>query len=128
MSELKFYKCAKCGEVVYQVAKGSCTPQCCGEPMVELTANTTDAATEKHVPALSVDGTKLVVKVGEVAHPMLDEHYINFVALERADGSVTFKYLKPGEAPEATFCKPSQNATVYEYCNLHGLWKAEYTA
>ena len=125
---LKFYKCAKCGEVVYKVVEGSCTPQCCGVPMVELKANTTDAATEKHVPALSVDGNKLVVKVGEVAHPMLDEHYINFVALERADGSVTFKYLKPGEAPEATFCKPSADTTVYEYCNLHGLWKAEYTA
>ena len=125
---VKFFKCPTCGEVVYQVAEGSCTPSCCGKPMKELTANTTDAATEKHVPALSVEGTKLVVKVGEVAHPMLDEHYINFVALERADGSVTVKYLKPGEAPEVTFCKPSENATVYEYCNLHGLWKAEYTA
>jgi len=128
MSELKFFKCAKCGEVVCKVVDGACNPSCCGEPMVELKVNTTAAATEKHVPALSVEDYKLVVKVGEVAHPMLDEHFIQFIALERADGSVTFKYLKPGDAPEATFCKPSENATVYEYCNLHGLWKAEYTA
>ena len=128
MSELKFYKCPKCGEVVYKVIDGSCTPQCCGEPMVELTANTTDAATEKHVPALSVEGSKLVVKVGEVEHPMLDEHSIQFIALDRGNGTVTFKYLKPGEAPEASFCVPSGDATVYEYCNLHGLWKAEYKA
>lgn len=124
MSELKFYKCAKCGEVVYQVAKGSCTPQCCGEPMVELTANTTDAATEKHVPVIEHDGDKLVVKVGSVAHPMLEEHSIQWIALV-AEDRTEIHYLKPGEEPKTVF-GGVEHGTVYEYCNLHGLWKVEF--
>lgn len=125
---MKFYKCTHCGQVLYTVVDAPVTPQCCGEKMIELVANTTEAATEKHLPALSVDGGKLVVKVGEVSHPMAEEHSIQFIALDRGNGCVTFKYLKPGEEPQATFCVPSGDATVYEYCNLHGLWKAEFKA
>ena len=125
MAEVKFYRCKKCGEVVYKVVDGPCTPVCCGEPMEELVANTTDAATEKHVPVIEHDGDKLVVKVGSVAHPMLEEHSIQFIALVKGE-TVIFKHLKPGDAPEATFCaKGAENAVAYEFCNLHGLWKAE---
>lgn len=129
MSELTFYKCSKCGEILYKAAGDASTPQCCDDTMVKLTPNTTDAATEKHVPALSVgDDGKLHVQIGSTLHPMLPEHYIQFIAIDRGNGFVTFKHLKPGDAPTASFCKPTSNATVYEYCNIHGLWKADYTA
>ena len=130
MGELKFYTCRKCGEVFWKVvgAGCDCTPSCCGEPCAELAANTVDAAREKHVPALSVEGDRLVARVGEVAHPMLPEHHIALIALDRGNGKVEVKFLQPGEEPEARFCIPARDATVYEYCNLHGLWKAGYTA
>ena len=126
---IKFYHCTHCGAVAYMAVDGPCTPTCCGEPMVELVAGSTDAATEKHVPAITAEDGKLHVQVGSVAHPMLEEHSIQFIAIERPDGTVEFKHLNPGDAPEATFCLHGlDSATVYEFCNLHGLWKAEYTA
>ena len=92
----------------------------------ELVANTTDAANEKHVPVIKVEGSKVTVTVGEVTHPMLDEHYINWVMLETKKGRQRVE-LKPGEAPEAVFALAEGDEAVaaYEYCNLHGLWKAE---
>ena len=101
------------------------TPSCCGEPMELLVAGSTDAATEKHVPVAVKDGNHIVVTVGEVAHPMAEEHYIEWVALA-TDGKLCLKHLKPGDEPKATFgacC--SEGGTVYAYCNLHGLWKSE---
>lgn len=124
MAEATFYRSNKCGCLVYVLHKGACDPTCCGEPMEELKAGSTDAATEKHVPVVSVADGKLTVKVGDVAHPMLEEHYIQWIALVTED-SVSIKYLKPGEAPEATF-DAVESGTVYEYCNLHGLWKTEF--
>ena len=122
----KIYKCAKCDLMVYIVIDAACNPKCCGEPMVELVANTTDAATEKHVPFVTVEGNKVNVKVGEVDHPMLDAHYIQWIALETEKG-VQRKYLKPGEAPHADFLVTDDDkpVAVYEYCNLHGLWKKD---
>lgn len=130
MAELKFFRCKKCGAVLWSAVDGACVLTCCGEPMTELRAGETDGAHEKHVPALELEeGKRLHVRVGEVAHPMLPEHYIQFIAIARPDGTVEFKRLAPGDAPEATFCLHGQtSATVYEFCNLHGLWKAEYTA
>jgi superoxide reductase len=98
---------------------------CCGKPMTELTPNTTDAAQEKHVPAVTIDGNKVTVQVGETIHPMTDEHHIEWIYVEGgACGQIA--YLKPGEEPKAEFevpcCKPT---AVYAYCNLHGLWKKE---
>ncbi|MDO4403446.1 MAG: desulfoferrodoxin family protein [Atopobiaceae bacterium] len=125
MSDVKFFKCTKCANMFVKVIEGPCTPVCCGEPCVELEAGSTDAATEKHVPAVTREGGKIIAKVGEVAHPMLDAHFIQFVALATED-RLEIKKLKPGEEPVATFaCDGAENVTIYEYCNLHGLWKAE---
>ena len=102
---------------------------CCGEAMEELTPNTTDGAYEKHVPAVTVDGNTVCVVVGSVEHPMLDAHYIEWILLETAEGRQR-KSLKPGDKPEAVFMLTEGDRVIaaYEYCNLHGLWKADYTA
>lgn len=98
-----------------------------GQPAAELKAGSTDAATEKHVPAVKAVDGKLEVQVGEIAHPMLDNHYITNIWVEYPDGTVEKKTLKPGEAPNTEFDITDVNGkvTVYEYCNLHGLWKKE---
>ena len=124
MADVKFYKCKKCANMFVKVLEGPCTPQCCGEPCDELVAGSSDGAREKHVPALTREGDKIVAKVGEVAHPMLDAHYIQFIALA-TDDRIEIHKLNPGEDPETTFVCDAESATVYEYCNLHGLFKAE---
>lgn len=125
MAEVKFYRCNHCGNIVAIVNDGHVTPSCCGEPMELLVAGSTDAATEKHVPVVTREGGKVVAHVGSVDHPMLEEHYIQWIAMAR-EGLVAIRHLKPGETPEASFCAPEgEPVTVYEYCNLHGLWKAE---
>ena len=88
MVELKLFKCKKCGSVVVKLNKRGCPPSCCGEPMHEMHPNETDGAKEKHVPAVEVAGDVIKVQVGSVAHPMLEEHYIGFIAL-RTDNTST---------------------------------------
>ena len=125
MADVKFYKCTKCANMFVKVLEGPCTPVCCGEPCEELVAGSSDGAREKHVPAVTREGGKIIAKVGEVAHPMLDAHYIQFVALA-TDDRLEIKKLQPGAEPVAEFaCDGAENVTVYEYCNLHGLFKAE---
>ena len=125
MADVKFFKCTKCANMFVKVLEGPCTPVCCGEPCEELVAGSTDAATEKHVPAVTREGGKIIAKVGEVAHPMMDAHYIQFIALT-TDDRLEIKKLQPGAEPVAEFaCDGAENVTIYEYCNLHGLWKAE---
>lgn len=122
-----FYKCKGCDNfVTFLGPKTACTPKCCGEAMEELTANTTDAANEKHVPVITQDGSKVKVEVGAVPHPMMEKHYIQFIILETSQGYQK-KDLKPEEAPCAEFALAEGESVVaaYEYCNLHGLWKAE---
>ncbi|MBQ7220828.1 MAG: desulfoferrodoxin [Synergistaceae bacterium] len=122
MERLSVFKCAKCGNIVEVMHVGGGTLVCCGEPMKQLKENTTDAATEKHVPVL--DGKK--VKVGSVAHPMADDHYIEWVEVIRNGGErVARCFLKPGEEPAAEFKCVEAGVTMREYCNKHGLWKAE---
>lgn len=122
MERLSVYKCAKCGNIVEVMHAGGGTLSCCGEAMKQLKENTTDAATEKHVPVL--DGK--TVKVGSVAHPMADDHYIEWVEVIREGGErVARKFLKPGEAPEGEFKCAEPGVVMREYCNKHGLWKAE---
>ena len=121
---VKFYRCAHCGNIVCVVEDGGVTPQCCGEKMELLEAGASDGAGEKHVPVVVREGGTVEVKVGEVAHPMLEEHSIQWIALAAAD-RVEIRYLHPGEEPAASFADADGDITVYEYCNLHGLWKTE---
>jgi len=123
--ELKFYRCAHCGNIIAFVKESGVPVVCCGEKMGQIIPGTTDAAVEKHVPVYTVEGNLVKVKVGSVAHPMLEEHSIEWIALQTNKGNQR-KLLKPGEAPEACFCicEGEEVQAVYEYCNLHGLWKA----
>ena len=122
-----FYRCEGCGNfVTFLGNKTACTPKCCGETMKELTPNTTDGATEKHVPVITQDGNKVTVTVGSVEHPMLDNHYIEWIILETSEG-YSKKDLHPCDKPCATFILNDNETVVaaYEYCNLHGLWSAK---
>ncbi|MBR2707390.1 MAG: desulfoferrodoxin [Mogibacterium sp.] len=122
---MKFYRCSHCGQIV-AIVKGTGVPViCCGEPMQEIVAGTTDAAVEKHVPVFEVKGDTVSVKVGSVEHPMLAEHYIEWIALKTKQGNQR-KALNPGDKPEACFriCEGDEVEAVYAYCNLHSLWKA----
>lgn len=116
------YKCEMCGNIVEVLHAGGGELVCCNQPMTLLEENTTDAATEKHVPVIEKSGDTVTVKVGSVEHPMLDEHYIEFIELI-ADGQVYRRFLSPGEKPEATFKVSADSVEAREYCNLHGLWK-----
>lgn len=121
---MKFYVCEHCGNKITFVESKGVPVMCCGQKMTELVPNTVDAAQEKHVPVVEQDGDKVVVKVGSVEHPMVEEHFIQWVAVETEKGS-QIKYLKAGEKPEAVFDLAGEKlVAVYEYCNLHGLWKA----
>ena len=121
---MKFYKCDICGKIVAVVKATDVDTVCCGQPMRELVPGTTDGATEKHVPVYTVEGDTVKVKVGSVEHPMTDAHQIEWIAIETESGNQR-KELKPGDKPEATFALVPRDKVkrVYEYCNLHGLWK-----
>ena len=120
--KLQVYKCDKCGNIVEVLHSGKGDLVCCDEPMKLFVENTVDAAKEKHVPVVEkiTDGFK--VKVGEVAHPMEEKHYIEWIEVI-ADGKAYRQFLNPGEAPEATFMIEAEQVTAREFCNLHGLWK-----
>ena len=122
MKELKFYRCNTCGNLIVKLVDGEVPTFCCGKKMEELTANTTDGAKEKHVPVVSVEGNEVVVRVGSVDHPMIKEHYIQFVVVETENGFQVVD-LQPNQEPEARFAVNEKVVAVYEYCNLHGLWK-----
>ena len=123
--EMKFYRCEHCGQIV-AIVKGTGVPiMCCGQAMSEIVPGTVDASLEKHVPVYEVNGQKVSVKVGAAEHPMVDEHYIEWVALQTKSGNQR-KSLKPGDKPEVCFsiCENDEVVAVYAYCNLHGLWKS----
>ena len=122
---MKFYLCNHCKNLVAMVSDSGVNPFCCGQKMQELIPGTVDASVEKHLPVVSVEDNEVKVAVGSVAHPMADEHYIEWIYLETCCGG-QIKYLKPGDAPETTFIVNGQKPlAVYGYCNLHGLWKTE---
>lgn len=123
---MKFYICRHCGNIVTLLSSAGVPVKCCGENMQLLEAGVTDAAVEKHVPSVTVDGSLVKVSVGSVSHPMTAEHYIPWVALETESGA-SVQWLKPEEAPEAVFALAEGQTpkAVYAYCNLHGLWKAD---
>ncbi|WP_432766931.1 desulfoferrodoxin [Thermoclostridium caenicola] len=124
MSDVTFYRCEKCGNFVALLKEGGGTLVCCDQEMTRLEANTTDASKEKHVPAITRENGKIKVAVGSTLHPMVPEHYIEWIALVSGN-RVEFRYLKPGEEPIAEF-EGAESGTVYEYCNIHGLWKADF--
>ena len=111
---MKFYICEHCGNIVTFLQSSGVPVMCCGQKMTELVPDSTDAAQEKHVPVVTVEGSMVDVKVGSAPHPMIPEHYIQWVALE------------PGQAPEVKFAlAPGDRVkAAYAYCNLHGLWRA----
>jgi superoxide reductase len=120
--KLQVYKCNMCGNIVEVLHGGDGELVCCGKPMQLLKENTTDAAKEKHVPVIeNIDGG-YKVKVGSVAHPMEEKHYIEWIEL-LADGKAYRQFLKPGDKPEAVFNVKANSVSAREYCNLHGLWK-----
>jgi superoxide reductase len=121
--KLEIYKCEVCGNIVEVVHGGDGELVCCGKPMVLMTENTMDAAKEKHVPVIEKIDGGYKVKVGSVAHPMEEKHYIEWIELI-ADGKAYRQFLEPGQAPEAVFKIAAASVTAREYCNIHGLWKA----
>ena len=123
---MKFYVCKHCGNIVTKLTSAGVPLNCCGEEMSLLEAGVTDAAVEKHVPAVTVDGNLVKVSVGSVTHPMTAEHYIPWVALE-TETSASVEWLQPGQAPEVIFAlaEGQKAKAVYAWCNLHGLWKAD---
>jgi len=122
-ARFEVYKCEVCGNIVEVLEGGGGTLVCCGADMVLMTENTVDAAREKHVPVVEISAGKVKVKVGDVAHPMEEKHYITWIEII-ADGKAYRQFLKPGDAPEATFDIDASQVTARGYCNLHGLWKA----
>ena len=122
---MKFYKCEKCGKIIALVNEKPCPTMCCGEAMKEITANTVEASLEKHIPVFKVENNIVYVEVGSTLHPMLENHYIEWVLLETKNGNQRVK-LNPGDEPKAQFAilPGDEVKAVYAYCNLHGLWKA----
>ncbi|MEA4922578.1 MAG: desulfoferrodoxin family protein [Eubacteriaceae bacterium] len=122
----KFLKCMHCGNIVGMIEDKGVPVVCCGDNMTELVPNTVDAAVEKHVPVATVDNNEISVKVGDVEHPMTDDHYIQWIYIETQQGGQK-KTLKPGQKPAAQFTLAGGDKAVaaYAYCNLHGLWKKE---
>ena len=122
-ARLQIYKCEVCGNIVEVLHEGAGELVCCGQPMKLLVENTVDAAKEKHVPVLKKTASGVTVKVGSVAHPMEEKHYIEWIEII-ADGKAYRQFLKPGNAPEAVFEIKANKIEAREHCNLHGLWKA----
>lgn len=122
--EIRFYKCEHCGNIIVKIKDAKVGVHCCGEKMKELIAGTVDASREKHIPEYTVDNNVVKVVVGSVEHPMAEVHYIEWILVHTNLG-YQIKYLQPGQKPEAEFVLAAgeEVVAVYEYCNLHGLWK-----
>jgi len=120
----KFFKCSLCGNIASLIDNKGTPMMCCGQKMAVLVPNVAEARTEKHLPAVSIEGDTIVVSVGSVPHPMEDEHYIGFVYVDTEQGGQR-KSFKPGAEPRAVFSLSDGDKpiAVYAYCNLHGLWE-----
>ncbi|MBQ1919566.1 MAG: desulfoferrodoxin FeS4 iron-binding domain-containing protein [Selenomonas sp.] len=124
----RFYRCNVCGNLIGLIHDGKGELVCCGQGMQELTANTTDAAQEKHVPVVAYDQAAGVLKVtvGSVEHPMTQEHFIEWIHVQTKQGGL-MRHLTPEDKPMAVFrlAEGDEPVAVFEYCNLHGLWKKD---
>ena len=123
---LKVFKCERCGATAIFDKNTHSSAMCCGAEMTLLNPGEVDAAVEKHVPVVEVEGNKVTVKVGEVEHPMMEKHWIQNIILE-TDKGFSFVRLTPEDKPEATFVLANGEKPVcaYEFCNLHGFWKKD---
>ena len=126
MAKQRFFRCSHCGNIIAYVKDMGVPVVCCGEKMSEIIPGTSDGAAEKHVPVIIRSGDTVTVKVGEVDHPMAEEHFIEWISIETEQGNQR-KELKPGEAPKAEFAlvHGDRATAAYAFCNLHGLWKSE---
>lgn len=122
---MRIFKCPICGNVVELIHEGGGTLVCCGQEMEEQVINSDENVFEKHIPMIEKNGRKVNVQVGSVIHPMLDNHYIEWIALASETGTYRH-YLKPSEEPKAYFETDSDHFTIYAYCNVHGFYKKEY--
>lgn len=120
---LQVFKCEICGNIVEVLHGGKGALVCCNEPMKILTENTVDASQEKHVPVIEEKANGIMIKVGTVAHPMEEKHYIEWIEAI-VDGAVYRRFLKPAESPEAFFPIKGDSVMAREFCNVHGLWKS----
>ena len=118
--EKEYLFCKHCGKLIEKKDREIC----CGEEMTKLCANTVDAAVEKHKPIIKSGGVKTIVEVGEVLHPMSEEHSIEYVYLKTTEG-IEKKDLRPGDTPKAVFESSGEIVGALAYCNLHGLWMTE---
>ena len=127
MTELnEVYKCSLCGNIVEVLHTGAGELVCCGQPMDLQKENMVDAAEEKHVPVVEREGNNVKVKVGSAAHPMEEDHYIEWIEINMVDaGRIAKRYLKPGDASEVEFHARGKTIKIRAFCNLHGLWSAE---
>ena len=117
------YKCNSCGNIVEVLHAGTGELVCCGQPMVKMEEkNQEEGLTEKHLPVVEANEQKVKVKIGSVAHPMEEKHFIEWIEIETDNGCFR-KFLKPGDTPEAEFELSAANFQVRSYCNIHGLWK-----
>ena len=122
---MKFYRCAHCGNIIAFLENKGVPVVCCGQKMDEIIPGSVDAAAEKHVPVLKIDGDTVTVCVGDVAHPMTEPHHIAWIVLETEHGFQK-KDLDPTGEPCAVFSLANDKAVAaYAYCNLHGLWKQD---
>lgn len=121
--KMKFYRCKHCGNIIAMVEESGVKVECCGDVMEEIIANTMDGAIEKHIPVYEIINNKVHVSIGEVEHPMSEDHYIQWIAIQTSNGNQR-KCLKPGDKPEVCFalCEGDKVEAIYEYCNIHGLW------
>lgn len=125
MCDTKFYHCKHCENLIGMIFNSGAPITCCGEHMNVLEANTVDASHEKHVPAVTSEGSNIIVNIGSVDHPMTNEHFIQWIYLQTDKGGQR-KCLLPGEAPKAVFSiNDEKPVAVFAYCNLHGLWKKD---
>lgn len=123
---MKFYKCDVCGKIIIMLEETAVPTVCCGQEMKELVPQSADSSVEKHVPVIEADEKKVKVTVGSTLHPMMEKHYIKWIILETSEGFYK-RDLKPEMEPSAGFkiTKGEKSIAAYEFCNIHGLWKAE---
>jgi len=121
----QIYKCSICGNMIELIEVGGGALVCCGKAMELLMEKNKDVGNEKHVPVIEKNGGGIIVKVGKIAHPMEEAHYIQWIEIKTEKG-VSRKYLKPGDKPEAHFPLKIdiKKVSARIYCNLHSLWKS----